>query len=431
MGSRSALATLLTAGAAILGAAVLAPGARGQSPAAQCGTTHWIGAWGADPGGTLGAGFADQTLRMILTPHVGGAQLRIHLSNRFGPQPVAFNHVTIALRQAGAGIVPGSSHPVTFAGQLGVIVPAGADAVSDPVSMTVAPFEDLAVSLYLRGPTGPASGHYIARERSYLTGRSAGDHAGDDGPGAFVGSTTTTDYLDGVDVLGPAGVGAAVLFGDSLTDGYENAGPGSTEEQGGIDLGHRYPDYLARRLLAAPGGQRLSVVNAGISGNRLLGDGQGSAGGPSGLSRLDPDVLGVPGATDAVVLEGINDIALLASANQVESGLHQAVDHLHAGGLHVLLGTIPPAGTGLLSLGTLLPAIYIDSSANAVRVAVNAWIRSGSTGADGIVDFDRALRSATLPNELNPQFDSGDHVHPSYLGYSRMADTIDLASLRG
>ncbi|MEA2267049.1 MAG: hypothetical protein QOE27_2632 [Solirubrobacteraceae bacterium] len=431
MGSRSALATLLVAGAGMLCAALFAPAAGGQAPAAQCGTTHWVGAWAADPAGTLGAGFADQTLRMVLTPHVGGSQLRIHLSNRFGPKPVAFNHAAIGLRQSGAGIVPGSSHQVTFGGQLGVIVPAGADAVSDPVSMTVAPFQDVAVSLYLMSPTGPATGHYIARERSYLTGRSAGDHTGDEGAGAFVGSTTTTDYLDGVDVLGPAGVGAAVLFGDSVTDGYENAGPGSSEEQGGIDLDHRYPDYLARRLVAEPGGQRLSVVNAGISGNRLLADGQGTAAGRSGLSRLDPDVLGVPGVTDAIVLEGINDIALLASANQVETALHQAVDHLHAGGLHVLLGTIPPAGTGLLNLGTLLPAIYIDSSANAVRLAVNTWIRSGASGADGVVDFDKALRSATLPNELNPDLDSGDHVHPSYLGYKRMADSIDLSSLRG
>ena len=421
MGSRSALAALLAAGAGILGAAVFAPGASGQAPSAECGTTHWVGAWAADPGGTLGAGFADQTLRMILTPHIGGSQLRIHLSNRFGPKPVSINHVAIAVRQSGAAIIPGSSHQVTFGGQLGVIVPVGADVASDPVSMTVAPFEDLAVSLYLMSPTPPATGHYIARERSYLTGRSAGDHTGDEAAGAFVGSTTTTDYLDGVDVLGPAGVGTVVTFGDSVTDGFENAGPGMGEEQGGIDLDHRYPDYLARRLVAEPGGQRLSVVNAGISGNRLLADGQGTAAGRSGLSRLDPDVLGVPGVTDAIHLDrrlrlrdddrgGVSGVVIVAGRIRERPRRRAA---RHVGELRAQIQTVQ------------------RSSANAVRLAVNAWIRSGASGADGVVDFDKALRSATNANELNPGFDSGDHVHPSYLGYQRMANTIDLTSLRG
>ncbi|MCA1656789.1 MAG: hypothetical protein LC713_03615, partial [Actinobacteria bacterium] len=53
------------------------------------------------------------------------------------------------------------------------------------------------------------------------------------------------------------------------------------------------------------------------------------------------------------------------------------------------------------------------------------------SGADGVVDFDQALRSNANVNELNPSFDSGDHVHPSYNGYSRMADTVDLNTLRG
>ncbi|MEA2298473.1 MAG: hypothetical protein QOF77_1409 [Solirubrobacteraceae bacterium] len=429
MGVRSVLATALIA-VALTAAGTLATAAHGQGSAA-CGTGHWVAAWTADPSGLLGSGYNDQTLRVILTPHVGADQLRVHISNRFGPQPIAINHATVALRQSGAALIPGTSRQVTFGGQPGVIVPVGGEAISDPASLTFAPFHDLAVSLYVRGPTGPATGHYIARERSYASAGSSGDQTAVEGADPFGSSTTTAPYLDAVDAVVPAGVGTAVLFGDSITDGYENAGPGNGEEQGGIDLGHRYPDYLAERLIAQPGGPRLSVVNAGIAGNRLLADGQQNLAGASGLSRLEPDVLGVAGVTDAIVLEGINDIALLASANQMETALGQVVAKLHARGVHVLLGTISPAGTGLLNLGNLLPAIYIDSSANAVRVAVNGWIRSGASGADGIVDFDAALHSASLPNELNPGLDSGDHVHPSYLGYKKMAETVNLDSLRG
>ncbi len=432
MGRRRARLAGLTAAVWLVAVAtVAAGGARAQAPMASCGSTHWVAAWTADPSGALGPGSSDQTLRIVLTPHIGGGEIRVHLSNRFGQKPVSVNHASIGLRQSGASLVPGSAQLLTFGGQPGVIIPVGGEAISDPAPLSFGPFQDLAVSLYLAAPTGPATGHYTARERSYSTARSGGDHSADPGAGAFTAQTTTAQYVDAVDVMAPASVGAIVAFGDSITDGYESSGVAGSEDQSGIDANQRYPDYLARRLLAQPGGPRLSVLNAGISGNRLLVDGQQSLAGTSGLSRLDSDVLGVSGVTDAIVLEGINDIALLASANQMETALKQVVDRLHAQGIRVLIGTLTPAGTGLLNLGNLLPSIYIDSSANMVRVAVNAWIRSGSSGADGVLDFDGALRAASLPNELNLSLDSGDHVHPSGNGYSHMADAVDLSSLRG
>ena len=431
MGRRSARVAGVVAGLWLAAACALAAGARAQVSLPACGSSHWVAAWTADPSGALGPGSSDQTLRIVLTPHIGGGQVRVHLSNRFGQKPVSVNHASIGLRQSGAALIPGSAQQLTFGGQLGVVIPVGGEAISDPASISFGPFQDLAVSLYVMAPTGPATGHFTARERSYATARSAGDHSADAGASAFAAQTTSAEYVDAIDVLAPAAVGGIVAFGDSITDGYESSGTSGAEDQSGIDANQRFPDYLARRLLAQPGGPRLSVLNAGISGNRLLVDGQQSLAGMAGLARLDNDVLGVAGVTDAIVLEGINDIALLASANQMEAALKQVVDRLHARGIRVLLGTLTPAGTGLLNLGNLLPSIYIDSSANMVRVAVNAWIRSGSSGADGVLDFDGALRAASLPNELNLSLDSGDHVHPSANGYSRMADAVDLSSLRG
>jgi lysophospholipase L1-like esterase len=427
----TAVTAALVAAAVSMAAAAAPARGDGVVTAAVCGTTHWVGAWAADPSGTLGGGFADQTLRVILTPHIGGSQLRVHFSNRYGPKPVTFTRASVALRQTGAALVAGSSRPLSFAGQPGVTVPAGGDVVSDPAPMTFAAFQDLAVSLYLADPTGPATGHFVGRERSYATARSGGDHTADEAAGAFVASTATVIYLDAVDALAPAEVGAAVLFGDSVIDGYESSGPSGAEEQGGIDLNHRFPDYLARRLAAQPGGPRLSVLNAGISGNRLLVDAHQTGGGASGLNRLDADAAGVAGATDAIVLEGINDIGGQASVEQVTGALAEIVVRLHARGLRVLLGTITPAGTGLLNVGSLLLPVYVGTPGNLVRLAVNSWIRNGATGADGFVDFDAALRAAALPNQLDPRYDSGDHVHPNYLGYSRMAENVDLSALRG
>jgi lysophospholipase L1-like esterase len=410
-----------------LGGGQAAP-ALGAAPVGQCTSTHWVGAWTADPSGTLTGGYQDETVRIVLTPHVGAERLRVHLSNRNGPGPVTFAHATVALSDTGAAIVGGSTRPLTFGGAPRVTVPAGADVTSDPVGLGFTAFQDLAVSLYAAGATGPATDHTIARQHSYDTGQATGDHTGDASAGAFVDAITSAPFVDGVDAVAPTSVGAAVVFGDSITDGYESAGGSSAEQQAGIDANHRFPDYLARRLLAVPGGPGLSVLNAGISGNRLLADGQADGGGPAGVTRIDSDVLGVAGVTDVIVLEGINDIALQANAGQVTGALADIVAALHARGLHVLLGTIIPAGTGLLSV---LPGLYLDSPANAVRVAVNGWIRSGDSGADGVIDFDAALRGQAQPNVLDPSADSGDHLHPSDAGYSRMADAVDIASLRG
>jgi lysophospholipase L1-like esterase len=390
-----------------------------------------VAAWSADPSGLLGGGLADQTLRIILTPHLGADQVRVHISNRFGTGPVGFARGSIALRRAGAALVPGSSRPLTFAGAAGVTVPAGGEVTSDPAALTFAAFGDLAVSLYVAGSTGPVSGHLIGRERSYATAPTSGDHTIDAAAGAFGATTTSVSFVDAVDALVPGDVGAAVVFGDSIIDGYENVGLSGGEDQAGIDANHRFPDYLARRLLGQPGGPRLSVLNAGISGNRLLADAQQTMAGSSGLSRLDRDVLAVAGVTDAIVLEGTNDIGGLASVDQVRTALGLIVARLHAAGIHVLIGTIIPAGTGLLGLGNVLPSVYVDSPTNAVRVTVNAWIRSGASGADQVVDFDAALRGRGQPNVLDPALDSGDHVHPNDAGYGQMADAVDLATLRG
>jgi lysophospholipase L1-like esterase len=426
-----AVAGCAVAAAASIAAGALAGPARAQA-LAECGSTHWVGGWAADPTGALGQGYANQTLRIMLSTHIGGSRLRVHLSNRYGSAPLRVDRASVGLRQAGAALVGGSSRLLMFAGASAVTIPAGGEVVSDPADLTFDAFQDLAVSLYLDDPTGPSTGHLTARERSFSTGGQTGDHTSDQAGDAFVASTTTVSYVDALDVLAPASVGAAVLFGDSLTDGYENAGAGgSGEDRGGIDLNHRYPDFLARRLLAEPGSPRVSVVNAGISGNRLLADGVTGLGGPTGLARSEADVLGVAGVTDAIVLEGTNDIAVLATADQITAALGQIVARLRGAGLHVLIGTIPPAGTGLLNLGSLGTPVYIESAYNIIRLAVNRWIRSGASGADGIVDFDAALRGAVQPNELDPSIDSGDHLHPSYLGYARMAAAVDLTELRG
>jgi lysophospholipase L1-like esterase len=131
-----------------------------------------------------------------------------------------------------------------------------------------------------------------------------------------------------------------------------------------------YPDFLARRLVGKHGEQKLTVLNAGISGNRVLRDGLLPRMGPSALTRLDRDVIGLAGVRTVIVLEGNNDIGQRPTANAAEpiGGLQQLVERLKAARLRVLLGTLTPAG------GSAIPT-YGSGPANAIRTEVNEWIR--------------------------------------------------------
>jgi lysophospholipase L1-like esterase len=356
---------------------------------------------------------------MLVTPNAGGRLARVRLTNRYGTAPVTFDAVRLARRAAGAGAVAGTSRRVTFGGRRSITIARGADAVSDPVRIRFRAFQQLAVSVYAHADTGPATTHFLASEPSTYV--AAGDHTADRAGAAFGEPQESWVFLDGVDVLAPARVGAVVALGDSITDGAL-----STEARAKGARDTRWPDFLARRLVRA--GRPLAVVNEGIGGNRIRLDAVPPSPeifGPSTLFRLDSDVLAVSGATDVIVLEGINDIGQEppATAAEVIAGLQQVVTRLQVARLRVLVGTLTPSG------GMGVPT-YGSAAAGAIRRAVNRWIR-GSRLPDGVVDFEAAVRDPSRPGRIRPAYDSGDHLHPNARGYRAMGDAVRLSALRG
>ena len=394
------LATLVVLGAA-------------SRPSPASGGSHWLGVWAASPSGARNAGFADQSLRLIVTPTAGGRRVRVRLSNRFGDGPVTFSAASIARRAAGAALVPHSVRRLRFDGRRRVTIPAGQEVVSDGVRLRVAAFQDLAVSLHVRGASGPATEHVIALQTSYASPPGGGNHVADRQGDAFTLATDTRPYLIDVEVRAPVRLGAVIAFGDSLTDGV-----GSD-----LDRGGRYPDFRARRLAAAGDGRlALSVLNAGIGGTMLLED--EAFFGPSALHRLRADVIDQAGARVVIVLEGTNDIdGSAAKTDAVIAGLGEVVAELQAAGLSVLLGTQTPSkGTGFRPHGA--PATI------AARNRINDWIRTSGI-ADGVVDFHAAVRDPADVDRLRPEYDSGDHLHPNADGYEAMAAAVELELVRG
>ena len=354
-----------------------------------------------------------RTIRMILRPQASGSALRLHLTNRYGYEPLRVGNVTVAEREDGAAIVRNTLSDVTFGGRRGVTVPAGGSIVSDPTTRNVVAGTALAVSVYVIDAASPVTRHVDTRTTSFVSG--AADYSETVTASPFSVPTSSAFYLDGVDVFAPVQMNAVIAVGDSITDGT-----GTT-----TDAGARWTDALQRRLDVAATGRQMTVLNGGIGANRLLTDTVFHHG-ESALSRLSWDVASNAGVTDVILHEGTNDIGLRSARNAktVIAGLKRFASDAHTYGLRVFVTTITPTTSTVISFG--------DRRANEIRDAVNTWIRrSGLSAFDGVFDFAAAVASPSRRSALATLYDSGDKVHPSDLGQDRLAGTVDLDALTG
>ncbi len=389
-----------------------------------CAAAGWVQTWGVAPlppsqaMGPMPAtpGFDNQTLRQTVRISVGGQQLRIRFTNEYGTKPLVIGRARIAVADAHGNPVSGTERDVLFSGSPTTSVPAGAPYLSDPIDLPVGALSSLSISLYLPQATGPCTCHATGMQSAFVS--DAGD---------FTGKTFTPKqtvqlraFISGVEVHTTANAGAVVVLGDSISDGI-----GST-----VDANHRWPDLLADKL--DHGSDHWGVVNMGISGNQVLSDGAGQ----SALARFDRDVLSVPGVRTVIIFEGVNDLGISyghfagpmaaafkssfsgtrATRDSMIAGYQQLIARAHARGIKVLAATITPYEG----------AIYYSPEGEAIRTAINTWIRT-SHEVDGVIDFDTALRDPAKPTQIRDGFHAGDHLHGSDAGYQAMAAIIDLS----
>src|SRR5580704_527200 len=246
---------------------------------------HWVGTWAAspmaakNPDGKFGAPGTDgTTLREIVHISIGGPSVRVILTHEFGLDPLTIGAAQIALSSGTSAITPDTATALTFGGKPSIVIPPGALVVSDPAPLKVAPFSNLAVSLFLPDqPVSQLTFHPFADQTNYLVPGNVVTAASFDTPTTFF----TWDFLKGVDVTADTKAASIVTFGDSITDGAHST----------RDANARWPDVLARRLQADKKTAHLGVLNQGIGGNRILHDTTG----PSALARFDRDVIAQTG----------------------------------------------------------------------------------------------------------------------------------------
>jgi lysophospholipase L1-like esterase len=406
-GRRILLVVAALAASGLVWTALAAAGS-GSSAAAAGFVASWAASsvqGSAVPGSTCpaGGGLTNSTVRNVVFIGAGGSAVRVRLTNAFGTQPLQVGHASVAVQASGA-TPAGAVSTLTFGGQRAATIAAGARVTSDPVTLSVAALSTLLVSVFVPGPTGPITFHPFTAQGNFLA---SGDLAAATSATGF-SDTPCWMFIDAVDVQ-PANqvIGSVVALGDSITDTANTTG----------NANHRWPDDTARRLNALSG-SRLSIVNAGLGGNRVLAARPEPFWGVAALDRLDRDVFTASGVRAVILLEGINDIGFSATSDQIIAGYRQIVSQSHAHGLPVFGGTMTPFRSS---------AIW-STARQQTWDAVNGFVRTGGV-FDGVIDFAAATGSASDPLTLNPAFDSGDHLHPNDAGTQAMAGAIDLARL--
>jgi len=374
--------------------------------------TAWIASWSSAQQAVCDAallpaqGWRGGQLQETVRVSVGGARVRLRLSNAFGDGPLAIASVQVAELKPRAQsknaqpdqLQHGEMQPVQvrFQGAIEVVIPPGAEYESDPIDLAVKPLASLRVQLRLKSVPRCATSHTGARATTVLT-RADGSEE----------SFQHWYFLSAVAVEPKEKSSGVVVLGDSITDGR-----GATN-----DGNNRWTDVLAEHLKV----RGIAVLNEGIGGNRILAEGLG----PSALSRFNRDVLSLAGARVLLVQVGINDIGSLELTSgkpeaehtllvqQLEQALAQMTTQAHAHGMRVVCATLTP----FLGSAYYHPSLLAEQD----RQQLNEWIR-GQNISDRVVDFDLLLRDREHPGQLATEFDSGDRLHPNPAGYKRMGE---------
>lgn len=371
----------------------------------------WVGTWTTAPqlveqsNMPPSPGLANNTLRQIVRVSLGGDTLRLRLSNDFSTATTVIQAASIAISKGGGAIDASTSKPLLFGGKPGVTLAANGSALSDPLPFAFAARSDLAITLHYGTASSSVTGHPGSRTTSYLL-------AGDKTSSAdFAGATKTEHWytINTLETRAGSSAGAVAILGNSITDGR-----GSTTDQQ-----NRWPDILSETLLKNTATSQVGVLNLGIGGNCVLSGGLG----PTGVSRFPRDILQQSGVRWVVIFEGVNDIGGVTSAaaattmsNNLIAAYKQMTKDAHAKGFKVYGATIMPFNGNS----------YYNASSEQCRSKVNAWIRS-ATDYDGVIDFDRIMRSSTDTTKLGTGTFQNDGLHPDATAYRKMGSSVELS----
>lgn len=421
--------------ATLLAGSTVAPTESSNSP--------WVTVWSWAPMGLVTANFLntgripgqplpvpvvlnDTTLRMVIKPTAGGEVFRLKLSNIFGDSAPVVEQVHVGIHAGNGEVKAGTNRLVTFNQGQQALSMAQNDYLSDQFNLQVSFGEELAVTLFLKGPhLGTLTGHLETNQEAYIAPGSTAELASAESSSQFPLRWVSSAYLSELQVQNSDQRGVLVVVGDSITDGTGSE----------INSNSRWSDVLAKRLATAEEPVAVqSIANMGIGANRLLSDPYFPLtalfnSGPGLLNRMDRDVLGVNRVSHVIVLIGTNDIGIPPGTTAAEliAGYRQLLGRLKTRGIKAYIATLLPSG--IRQLPFRAPLIHFSAEAKALRDEVNQWIRTQNE-FDAVIDFAKCVEDPDRPGFMRAEYDSGDGLHPNSTGYKAMGDFIPLELLR-
>lgn len=370
----------------------------------------WLSTWGNAPSfaeGRVESYAKNVTLRYPIRSAFDAEKIRLRFSNLCNPEAATINRVSIALTGSDpCQIDLDSAKIVTFDGNEAFTMEKDCDVLSDEIDFTLKKGQLFTVSFYIKDITPASCGTATSGEMS-LRFFTQGDRTLEaDFPIESKHVDAYYRFLNTVDVLTSDDCSSIVAFGDSITS-------------------MAWPEILHK--LCLDNQKNTAVVRRAISGSRILRQYDALAYrqyGPTGIKRFFHDI-DASCAQSVVVLHGINDIihpdginplrpmSHFPSADELINGLRVYIDQAHEKGLKIYLCTVMPIEGW---------RTYAEFR-NDLRKQVNDWIRTQNE-ADGFIDLDLALRDPSNPDAILPDYDKGDHLHPSENGSFAIADTV-------
>ena len=375
--------------------------------------SKWVAGWGGSISviaQSQAEYFKDLTVRNIFFPTMNGTKVRLHFSNQYGDEDALIDKVILSVSLGADRVDVTKNTIVTFDGKTALSLPAGAgDVVSDPIDFEISAGQEFSVSMYFAGMTKMMTGFSMSGGPYIKKYFGSGDYAAAESfPLEVYGENGSYLFLHTIDFYTEDDCHAIVAFGDSITALH-------------------WPDCLAHRIFDM-GIRNTSIIRKAIPGGRVLRDYTyriKKHWGEAGITRFERDISHA-GVDRVYILHGINDIIhphvnnrfcpyeyLPTSEELINNGFRKYIEIAHKHRLKVYIATILPTPRTLVD----------DGIREKIRSEINEWIRT-TDEIDGVLDFDLAIRDPEDPNDLLPEYDCGDHVHPNFQGALCLAESI-------
>ena len=341
----------------------------------------------------------NNSIRQIIRVSSSGEKIRIKFSNILGNSNLEIKQVCIADSVSESEINQKTMKYLKFNGKDGVIIGKQKEIYSDSIFYPLKALSDISISIYFGKVPKIFSGHLYSRGYSYFEKGNKIKNK------SFSNKKKRANwyFISSLEVSSVIPKKVVVCFGDSITDGYSNTG----------DTRNNYPDILSAKLIKNEKTSNISVVNEGISSEKLTLE---------GIKRYNHDVLDIKGVKYIIIFFGVNDIIKLnITSSQIISAYKEVIKKAHKRNIFIYAGTILP-------FSNFKSIFHWSKNKEKVRIKVNNWIKKTSPkrgGFDAFFDFDKYLKDPKNITKMKDIYDCRDGLHPSLEGYKKIVDCIN------